>query len=59
MFVCVCVCLQTIEKRVITQAVKDGIDIGYRLIDTALVYGVEPEVGEAINEKIKEGVVKR
>lgn len=52
-------CLQTIEKRVITQAVKDGIDIGYRLIDTALVYGIEPEVGEAINEKIKEGVVKR
>jgi len=42
-----------------SQAVKDGIDLGYRYIDTTPIGTNEKEVGEAIFDEIKEGVVKR
>ncbi|OQV21053.1 Prostaglandin F synthase 1 [Hypsibius exemplaris] len=40
-------------------AVEYALDVGYRHIDTAHLYGNEEEIGAAIRKKINEGVIKR
>lgn len=40
-------------------AVKEAIDLGYRHIDTAYLYGNEKEIGQAVREKIRDGTVTR
>lgn len=43
----------------VAKAVFHAIKVGYRHIDTALVYGNENEVGQGIKEAIDAGIVKR
>jgi len=39
-----------LKGQVVIDSVKNGLDLGYRLIDTAQIYGNEAEVGQAIAE---------
>ncbi|XP_045506124.1 GRIP and coiled-coil domain-containing protein-like [Colias croceus] len=48
-----------LSKNLTKHIVSAAIDLGYRTIDTAYIYGNEKEIGEAINEKIKDGTVQR
>uniref|UniRef100_UPI00398EAB7C aldo-keto reductase family 1 member C15-like n=1 Tax=Pristiophorus japonicus TaxID=55135 RepID=UPI00398EAB7C len=51
--------LDKLVKGDTAKAVKTGIEIGYRHLDGALMYGNEDEIGEAIRAKIADGTVKR
>ncbi|XP_063786682.1 aldo-keto reductase family 1 member C2-like [Pseudophryne corroboree] len=46
-------------KELVEEAVKVGLEVGYRHIDSALMYGIEAEVGRALKAKIADGTVKR
>ncbi|MES2531292.1 MAG: 2,5-didehydrogluconate reductase DkgB [Pseudomonadota bacterium] len=39
-----------LKDEVVIDSVRNGLDLGYRLIDTAQIYGNEAEVGQAIAE---------
>jgi aldehyde reductase len=43
----------------VEDAVRNAIDVGYRLIDTAAVYGNEAEIGKVLKEYFEEGKLKR
>ncbi|HPR31716.1 MAG TPA: aldo/keto reductase [Prolixibacteraceae bacterium] len=47
------------SKEQIAQAVKYAVELGYRHIDCASVYGNEKEIGAVLSELIDKGTVKR
>ncbi len=47
------------DKEECKQSVLSAIRAGYRLIDTAAVYGNEDAVGDAVREAIREGICTR
>ncbi|XP_073964028.1 uncharacterized protein [Choristoneura fumiferana] len=48
-----------LDPRLAKHIVASAIDLGFRAIDTAFIYGTEKEVGEGIRAKIQDGTVKR
>jgi len=48
-----------ISASIVQNMIKDAIDVGYRHVDTAYIYNDEVEVGQAINEQITNGKIKR
>ncbi|MEE6477831.1 hypothetical protein FKM82_011648 [Ascaphus truei] len=47
------------HKLVPEQCIKFAIEVGYRHIDCAFIYGSEPEVGRAIKAKIRDNTATR
>ncbi len=50
---------QVTDYEICKQAVLDAIKTGYRLFDTAAVYGNEKALGDAVREAIDSGIVTR
>ncbi|XP_050825325.1 estradiol 17 beta-dehydrogenase 5-like isoform X3 [Gopherus flavomarginatus] len=52
-------CSDAVLKSKCEEDIKVAIEVGFRHIDGAFVYGTEEEVGRAVHEKIADGTVKR
>jgi len=48
-----------LNKNEVYNAVSDAIHIGYRHFDCASIYGNEAEIGRALHDALKDGLVKR
>ncbi|RVE46079.1 hypothetical protein evm_009243 [Chilo suppressalis] len=53
------IALFELDPKLTVHIVSAAIDLGYRAIDTAYIYGNEKEVGEAIRNKIEDGTIRR
>ena len=47
------------DPGVVGGVVKDAIEIGYRHIDCAHIYGNEKEIGETLSEVFRSGKIQR
>ena len=47
------------DPRKVGRAVKTALDVGYRHIDCAAIYGNEPEIGDTLSEWLSENDVNR
>ena len=57
---CYCICSTWLSKKgEVGAAVEAALKAGYRHIDSAHTYRNDAEIGEALQECFKEGVVKR
>lgn len=50
---------QSTDPTALTEALKVALDIGYRLIDTAYIYGNEAVIGKVLKEYFTSGKLKR
>nr|XP_048316912.1 3-alpha-hydroxysteroid dehydrogenase-like [Myodes glareolus] len=50
---------EKVPKNELIKAIKIAIDAGFRHFDSAHLYGIEEEAGQAIRSKIADGTVKR
>ncbi|KAJ2943664.1 hypothetical protein O0L34_g16776 [Tuta absoluta] len=48
-----------LDETLLPYVIRAAIDLGYRAIDTAFIYGNENAIGKAIQAKIDDGTVKR
>ncbi|MFM9047940.1 MAG: aldo/keto reductase, partial [Cyanobium sp.] len=47
------------EPSAVGAAVRQALELGYRHIDAAAIYGNEAEIGEALAQAFADGVVRR
>ena len=58
-FIPVCFNWQTTSEDEIKRSVENALDAGYRLIDTAQIYGNEHVIGQVLKERFSDGRLKR